>query len=119
MADFADICPFADIDQHQPEHRFFPEHEPTRYLALWACVIPPLVLQYAALLGRVSWMRSNAHSYRAVPPRPRDNRFFGNLTLFHHGTTGVSTYAVDSTAQGGGFHLLYNSAGGATLFGEP
>ena len=65
-------------------------------------------MQHAVLLGRDSWMRFNPRSYRALPPRPHDNRFFGELTLSHHATTGVSAYAIDPITADGGFHLLYD-----------
>ena len=75
-------------------------------------------MQHAVLLGRDSWMRFNTRSYRALPPRPHDNRVFGELTLSHHATTGVSAYAIDPTATDGGFYLLYDGAVGITLSDE-
>ena len=71
---------------------FFRDNEPTSSLAVWACVAPPSVMQHAVLLGRDSWMRFNTRSYRALPRRPHDNRVFGELTLSHHATSGVSAY---------------------------
>ena len=68
------ICPFADLDQHPPERPIFRDNEPACSLAVWACVIPPSVMQHAVLLGRDSWMRFNTRSYRA-------HRVFGELTL--------------------------------------
>ena len=65
-------------------------------------------MQHAVLLGRDSWMRFNARSYRALPPRPHDHRGFGELTLSHHATTGVSAYAIEPIAADGGFHLFYD-----------
>ena len=59
----------------------FRDNEPTCSLAVWACVVPPSVMLHAVLLGRDSWMRFNTGSYRALPPRPHDNRVFGELTL--------------------------------------
>ena len=53
---------------------FFRDNEPTSSLAVWACVAPPSVMQHAVLLGRDSWMRFNTRSYRAMTPRPHDNR---------------------------------------------
>ena len=76
-------------------------------------------MQHAVLLGHDSWMHFNTRSYFALPPRPHDNRVFGELTLFHHATTGVSAYAIDSTATDGGFHLLYYDTIGFTLSDEP
>ena len=76
-------------------------------------------MQHAVLLGRDSWMRFNNRSHRALPPRPHDNRVFGELTLSHHATTGVSAYVIDATATDGGFHLLYDGTVGVTLSDEP
>ena len=76
-------------------------------------------MQHAVLLGRDSWMRFNTRSHRALTPRPHDNRVFGELTLSHHATTGVSAYAIDPTATGGGFHLLYDGTVGVTFSDEP
>ena len=53
---------------------FFRNDEPTIFLAVWACVVPPSVMQHAVLLDCNSWMRFNTLSYRALPPRPRDVR---------------------------------------------
>ena len=64
-------------------------------------------------------MRFNTNSYRALPPRPHDNRVFGELTLSHHATTGVSAYVIDPTATDGGFHLLYDGTVGVALSDEP
>ena len=64
-------------------------------------------------------MRFNTRSYRALPPRPHENRVFGELTLSHHATTGVSAYAIDPTATNGGFHLFYDGTVGVTLSDEP
>ena len=81
--------------------------------------VPPSVMQHAVLLGRDRWMRFNTRSYRALPPRPPDNRVFGALTLSHHATTGASAYATDPTATDGGFYLLYDGVVGVTLSDEP
>ena len=64
-------------------------------------------------------MRFNTHSYRALPPRPDDNRAFGELTSSNHATTGVSAYAIDPIAADGGFHLLYDGTVGVSLSDEP
>ena len=74
---------------------------------------------HAVLLGRDSWMRFNTRSYCPLPPRPQDNRVFGELMLSHHATTGVSAYAIDPTATDGGFHLIYDGSVGVTLSDEP
>ena len=76
-------------------------------------------MQHAVLLGRDSWMRFNTRSYRTLAPRPHDNRVFGELTLSHHAKTGVTAYAIDPIAEGGGFHLLYGGKVGITLSDEP
>ena len=76
-------------------------------------------MQHAVLRGRDSWMRFNARSYRALPPRPHDNRVLGELTLSHHATTGVSAYVIDPTATDGGFHLLCDDTVGVILSDEP
>ena len=86
---------------------------------MWAYVVPPSVMRHAVLLGRDSWMRFNTRSYRALPPRPHDSRVFGEVTLSHHAKTGVSAYAIDPIAEGGGFHLLYGGTVGITLSDEP
>ena len=80
--------------------QLFRDSEPTCSLAMWACVVPPSVMRHAVLLGRDIWMRLNTRSYHTLPPRPRDTRFFGDLTLSHHATTGVSAYAIDPIAMG-------------------
>ena len=110
---FRRICPFVN-SIHLNAH-FFRDNEPTCSLAVWVCVVPPSVMQHAELLGRYIWMRFNTRSYRALPPRPHDNRIFGEMTLSHHAITGVSAYAIDPTATGGGFQLLYDCAVGVIL----
>ena len=79
----------------------------------------PSVKQHAVLLGRDCWMRFNSRSYRFLPPRPSDQRVFGELELVHHAPTGISVYAIDPTASGGGFHLRYEGATGVTLSDGP
>ena len=86
---------------------------------MWACVVPPPVVQHAIVLGRDSWMCFNTRSYRALPPRPLDNRVLGGLTLSHHATTGVAAYVVDPAASNGAFHLRYDCITGVTLSDEP
>ena len=86
---------------------------------MWACVVPLSIIQLAVLLGRDSWMRFNTRLYRALPPRPHENRIFGELTLSDHATTGVSTYAIDPTTTDGGFHLLDDGVVGVTLSDKP
>ena len=76
-------------------------------------------MQHAVLLGRDSWMGFNTRSYPALPPCPLDNRIFGELTLSHHPTTGVSAYAINLTATDGCFHLLHDGTVGITLSDEP
>ena len=76
-------------------------------------------MQHAVLLGRDSWMRFNTRSYRALPPRPLDNRVLGELTLPHHITTGVAAYTGDPLASNGASHLRCDGNTGVTLLGEP
>ena len=64
-------------------------------------------------------MRFNTRSYRALPPRPHDNRVLGELTLSHHATQGVAAYTVDPAATNGGFHLLHDIAAGVALSDGP
>ena len=64
-------------------------------------------------------MRSNTRSYRALPPRPLDNRVLGKPTLSHHVTTGVAVYGVDHAALNGAFHLRYDGTTGVILADEP
>ena len=99
--------------------QFFRDNEPTFFLAVWTCVVPPSVLQHAVVLGRDSRMRFNTRWYRALPPRPHHHQVLGELTLSHHATTGVWTYAMDPTAMDGGFHLVYDGTVGVTLSNEP
>ena len=76
-------------------------------------------MQHAVLLSRDSWMRFNTRWYRALPPRPHDNRVRGELMLSHDATTGVSAYAIDPTVTDGGFHFLYDGTVGFTLSDGP
>ena len=94
---------------------FVRNNEPMCSLAVWACVVPPSVMQHAVLLGRDSWMRFNSRSYHYLPPRPSDQRVFGKLEIVRHAPTGMSVYAIDPAASGGGFHLPYEGAAGVTL----
>ena len=99
--------------------QFFREKEPTCSLAVWACAVPPSLMQHAVFLGRGSWMRFSTHSYRSRAPRPLDNRVLGELTLSHHATAGVAAYAVDPTLSNGDFHLRFDGTTGVTLSDEP
>ena len=47
---------------------FFRDIEPTCSLAVWACAVPPSVMQNVVLLGHDIWMLFNTRSYRALPP---------------------------------------------------
>ena len=75
--------------------QFVREYGATCPLAVWACVVPPSVMQHVVLLGRESWMRFNSRSNRSLSPRPSDQRVFGELDLVHHAPTGMSVYAID------------------------
>ena len=76
-------------------------------------------MQHAVLLGRDSWVRLSSRSYRSLPPRPSDQRVFGELELVHHASKGMSVYAIDPDASGGGFHLCHEGAVGVTLSDDP
>ena len=109
------ICPRPSTSIRLNVH-CFRDNEPTCSLAVWACVFASSVMQHPVLLGRDSWMRFNTRSYRALPPRPHDNRVFGELTFPHQATTGVSAYAIDPTGTDGGFNLLHD---GCLLYTSP
>ena len=98
--------------------QFFREGEPTCSLVVRSRVLPPSMMQHAVLLGRDSWVRFNSPSYRSLPPQPSDQRAFGELELVHHAPTGMSVYAIDSAASGGGPHR-YEGAAGATSSDVP
>ena len=55
----------------------FREEESTCSLAVWACLVPPSVMQHAVLPGRDSWMRLNSRPYSSLPPWPSDQSVFG------------------------------------------
>ena len=76
-------------------------------------------MQRAVLLGRDSWMRFNTGSYRALPPRPLDDRVLGELTFSHHATAGVAAFVVDPAPSNGAFHLRFDGTTGVTLSDEP
>ena len=67
---FGESAPLRTATHIRLSVQFFHEKEPTYSLAVWACVVPPPVMQHAVLLGRDSWMRFSTRSYRALPPRP-------------------------------------------------
>ena len=71
---FGESAPLRTATHIRLSIQFFLEKEPTCSLAVWACVVPPSVMQHAVFLGRDSWMRFNTRSYRALSPRPLDNR---------------------------------------------
>ena len=64
-------------------------------------------------------MRFNSRPYRSLPPRPSDQRVFGELELVHHSRTGMSVYVIGPAAPGGGFHLRYEGVTGVTLSDDP
>ena len=99
--------------------KLFRDNEPRCSLRVWACVVPPSVMQRAVILGRDCWMRFKTRSYRTLPSRHHDNRVSGELKLSHQATTGVSAYAIDPTATDGGFRLLYDGTVGVTLSDKP
>ena len=67
---FGESTPLKTSTRVRLSVQFFRENEPTCSLAVWACAVPPSVMQHAALLGRESWMRFNSRSYRSLPPHP-------------------------------------------------
>lgn len=79
---------------------------------------PPSGMQHAVLLGRDSWIHLNGRFYLSLPPRPSDHRVYGELALAHHAPAGVSAYAVDPVASGGGFHLRSEGAVDVNLSDE-
>ena len=99
--------------------QFFRAEQPTNSLAVWTDVVPPSVMQHAVLLGRDSLMRFNTRSFRSFPPRPSDQRVFGDLMLSHHAPTGASAFVPDPLASGGGSHLRCDGADRLTLSDEP
>ena len=116
---FGESAPLPTATHIRLSVQFFHEKGPTCSLAVWACVVPPSVMQHAVLLGRDSWMRFNNRSYGALPPHPLGNRVLGELTLSHYATTGVAAYAVDPAASNGAFYLRYDCTTGVTLSDEP
>ena len=76
---FAQSAPLQSSTSIRLRVQFFRADEPTCSLAVWACVVPPSVMQHAVLLGRDSWKRFNNRTYRSLPPRPSDHRIFGEL----------------------------------------
>ena len=116
---FGESAPLRTSTSIRLNLQFFRDNQHTCSLTVWACVVSPSVMQHAVLLDRDSWMRFTTRSYRALPPRPHDSRVFGELTLSHHATTGVSAYTIDPIAADGGFHLLYEGTVGVTLSDEP
>ena len=85
---FGEFAPFRIATRIRLSVQFFHVKEPTCSLTVWACVVPPPVMQHAVLLGSDSWMSFNSRSYHALPRRLLDNRVLGELMLFHHATTG-------------------------------
>ena len=57
---------------------FFRTDDPTCSLAVWACVVPPSVMQNVVLVGRDSWMRFNNRSYRSLPARWSGHRILAS-----------------------------------------
>ena len=82
-------------------------------------MVPPSVMQHAVPLTRDSWMRFDSRSYRSLPPRPPDQRVFGEVGLIHHAPTGMPAYAVDPAASGGGFHFHCEGTADITLSYDP
>ena len=64
-------------------------------------------------------MRLKSRSYRSFPPRPSDQRVFGELTPSYHAPTGASAFLPDTLASNQGFHLRYHGTDRVTLSNEP
>ena len=75
--------------------------ESTCSIAAWSCLVPPSVMQHAALW---SWMRFTTRSFGSFPRRPPDDRLIRAPTLSHHAATGLSGYVIGPIALYGGFH---------------
>ena len=116
---FGESPPLKQLTNVHLSVHFVRENEATCSLAVWACVVPPSVMQHVVLLRRNNEIRINSLSYRSLPPRPSDKRDLGELELLHHATTGMSGYAIDPVASGGGFHLRCEGAAGVTLSDNP
>ena len=76
-------------------------------------------MQHAVLLDRDSRVGFNNRTYRFLPPRPSDNRIFGEVELSHPAPAGVRAYVINLVVSRGGFHLRYYGAVGVTLSDEP
>lgn len=70
------------------------------------------------LFSRDSGIRLNERSYVALPPRPKDDRIFGELRLSHHGGHGFSSFAPVPLASSAGFHLVYAGDAGISVSPE-
>ena len=105
-------APLGTLTSARLSVQFFKIGQPTSSLAVWAFVVPPSVMQYSSV-------RLNTRSYRSpAPPRPSDQRIFGELTSSHHAATGSSAFVPDPLDSGGGFHLLHDGAESVHLSGE-
>ena len=81
---FGESVPLRTLTSIRVIVHFFSDNEPTCSLAVWACVVPPSVLQHDVLLGRDSWMRFNPRWYGVLPPSHHDNQVFGEVVPPRH-----------------------------------
>ena len=95
--------------------QFFHGDTPSASLAVWAHIVPANTMQFPILLGRDSFMRFNTRTYRMLPPRPLDNRVFGEYTLAHQDDSGAVAYVPDFTAPADQFQLRYAGPTGTSL----
>ena len=94
---------------------FFHGDRPTASLAVWAYVVSAEAMQLDVLLERDSWMRFNDRSYRTLPPRPGNNRVWGELMLSLSGSHVTTAFVLDSSAHHKNFHVLYAGVSGITF----
>ena len=76
--DFGESAPLQTSTSVRLSVHLFRADKPTCSLAVWACVVPPSVMQHAVLLGRDSWMRFKSRSYRSLPLHRRTIGFLAN-----------------------------------------
>lgn len=116
--DWAKLPLHTTFDELPPERPDFRVDKPTCSLAVWTYVVPPSMMQHAALLDRDGWMRENKRAYRALPPHPSNNQVLGKLTVSHDAPAGASAVVSAPLALDGGVHLRYDDAVGVTLSDE-
>ena len=75
---FGESAPLQTSTSIRLSVQFFRVDELTCALVLWACMVPPSLMQHAVLLVRDSWMRFNTRSYRHCPVGRRTNGFLAS-----------------------------------------